>query len=162
MLKTWSNTCLVAFSRIPKIEKIIDSGVETRVNSGFQSLHLQSGVSNEQLYAEILKLIDEKRKIVNLYFITSTALEALPDHFRLLLELRFIYKRTYQEISSTHGIPMRTLYRRMDQAEQKFAKELAHMGYNEDFLEKEYSSSMLVKHIHDTIDEEKYLPSFNE
>ncbi len=160
MQKTWSNTCLVAFSRIPEIVKIIDSGVENRVNSGFQSVHLQCGITNEQLYNEILKLIDEKRKIVNLYYITTEAMNALPDNFRLLLELRFIYGKTFQEISSTHGIPLRTLYRRLDLAESKFSKELTKAGYGEDFLAKEYGDSLLIKKFYDRIDEEKYSPAY--
>lgn len=66
MNKNWSNTALVAYSLLPKIAKELNSGVESRVRSSFQSRHLKIGVSTEQLIGEILDLTEEKRKIVNL------------------------------------------------------------------------------------------------
>lgn len=69
MNKSWSNTALVAYSLLPKIVNELDFGVNSRVNSSFQSRHLKIGLSNEQLIGEIVELIDEKRKMVNLRFI---------------------------------------------------------------------------------------------
>ena len=63
MIKNWSNTLIVAYSHLPKIVKSIDFRVENCVNSGFKSVHLFHGVTNEQLYGEILKLIDENEDI---------------------------------------------------------------------------------------------------
>lgn len=71
MNKNWSNTALVAYSLLPKIAKELNSGVESRVRSSFQSRHLKIGVSTEQLISEILDLTEEKRKIVNLRFIVK-------------------------------------------------------------------------------------------
>lgn len=156
MNKTWSNTLLVAYSHLPKIEKAIDFGVENLVNSGFRGVHFSNGVSNEQLYEKILKLIDEKRKIVNVCYLVDSGLNALKDNHRLLLELRYVYQKTIQEISTTHGIPMRTLYRKLEDALTRFQIELSRMGFDEEFLEKEYSSSPFISKIHNALDTEKF------
>ena len=156
MNKTWSNTLLVAYSHLPKIEKTIDFGVDNLVNSGFRGVHFSNGVSNEQLYEKILKLIDEKRKIVNIVYIVDSGLNALKDHHRLLLELRYVHQKTIQEISTTHGIPMRTLYRKLEDALTRFQVELSRMGFDEEFLEKEYGSSPFISKIHNAVDTEKF------
>lgn len=153
---------LVAYSHLPKILKNIDFGVETLVNSGFQSVHMASGVSNEQLYEKILKLIDEKRKMVNLHYIVESGLNALKDNHRLLLELRYIDKKTIQDIATTHGIPMRTLCRKIDEAHQRFQKEIGRMGFDEEFLDKEYRDSIFVNKIYEGMDTDKFSPSYNK
>ena len=161
MTKNWSNTLIVAYSHLPKIVKIIDSRVENRVNSGFQSVHLQRGVTNEQLYGDILQLIGEKHKMYNLYHIVNDGLDEIKDNCRLLIELRYFRKKTWNEISQTHGIPMRTLHRRIDEALTRFQKAISKMGYTEEFLEKEYGSMKYMEILHESIDKEKFSPSFD-
>ena len=65
------------------------------------------------------------------------------------------------EISQTHGIPMRTLHRRIDEALTRFQKAIAKMGYTEEFLEKEYGSMKYMEILHESIDKEKFSPSFD-
>ncbi|MBR2484903.1 MAG: sigma-70 family RNA polymerase sigma factor [Clostridia bacterium] len=103
-----------------------------------------------------MKLIDEKRKIVNVCYLVDSGLNALKDNHRLLLELRYVYQKTIQEISATHGIPMRTLYRKLEDALTRFQVELSRMGFDEEFLEKEYSSSPFISKIHNAVDTEKF------
>ena len=50
MQKNWSNTSLVAYSSLQKIEKSLDFSFFRLVKSGFQSVHLKNGVSTEGVF----------------------------------------------------------------------------------------------------------------
>ena len=160
MIKNWSNTLIVAYSHLPKIVKSIDFRVENCVNSGFKSVHLLHGVTNEQLYGEMLKLIDEKRKMVNLYHIVNSGLDEISDSHRLLIELHCFKGKTFGEISAVHGIPMRTLFRRFDDALTRFKKAITKLGFDEEYLEKDYLPYSYMRKFYNSLDTENYLPSY--
>jgi hypothetical protein len=160
MVKNWSNTLLVAYCHLPKIIKNIDLGVERRVNSGFKSVHLMHGITNEQLYGEILELIGEKRKMVNLYVAVNTAFEGLDNSCALLIEMRYFKKMILQEISDKFNVPLRTLYRRLDDARVRFQKQLDFVGFDVEYIEKEYGNNRFISLIHDNIDNEKFSPTY--
>lgn len=161
MNKNWSNTALVAYSLLPKIAKELNSDVESRVRSSFQSRHLKIGVSTEQLISEILDLTEEKRKIVNLRFIVKKALDKMVDADREILVERIVQKKTFQEIADSHKIALRTAFRRIANAEEDFANNLRRCGYTEDWLEKEYGNDKYIAPIHERIKQDKYFVAKN-
>lgn len=161
MNKNWSNTVLVAYPLLPKIAKELDFRVKSRVNSSFQSRHLKIGVSNEQLIGEILKLTEEKRKIVNLRYIANLALNGISAEDRQILTDRIINKKTLQTISDGYGIALRTVFRRLSSAEQAFSRALSREGFNEIWLEKEYGNSKFIAPIHQRILNDKYFVAKN-
>ena len=161
MNKNWSNTALVAYSLLPKIVKELDSGVKTRVNSTFQSKHLKIGVSTEQLIGEILELTEEKRKVVNLRYIVDLALDRLTSEDREILEARIINKKTFQKISEDNGIALRTVFRRLANAEVAFAHALSRAGYSEEWFENEYGDDKFIAPIHERVLNDKYFVAKN-
>jgi hypothetical protein len=161
MIKNWSNTLIVAYSHLPKIVNSIDFRVENCVNSGFKSVHLLHGITNEQLYEKMVKLIVEKRKMVNLYHIVNEGLDAIPDSHRLLIELHCFKGKTFGEISAIHGVPMRTLFRRFDDALLRFKKAITKLGFDEEYLENDYSSYGYMRKFYNSLDTENYSPSYN-
>lgn len=161
MNRTWSNTALVAYTLLPKIAKELNQGIESRIKSSFQSVHLKIGVSTEQLINEILDLTDEKRKIVNLRFIVTKALEQMKDDTRELLIERMIKKKTFQQIADTHNASLRTTFRRMSNAEEEFAHNLKRCGYTDAWFEREYGQDKYISPIRKRISENKYFVAQN-
>lgn len=161
MNKNWSNTVLVAYSLLPKIVRELNFGVKTRVNSAFQSRHLKMGISNEELIGEILELTDEKRKIVNLRFVVQDALERLSTAEKNILVARIIEKKTFQAISEEFGISLRTVFRRVNAAEEAYASALYRAGFTEDWFEREYANDKYISPIHDRIMNDKYFVAKN-
>ena len=161
MNKNWSNTALVAYSLLPKIVKELNFGVKTRVNSTFQSRHLKIGVSNEQLIGEIIEMTEQKRKIVNLRFIVSLALDRLSYDSKHILIERIINKKTFQTISDESGMALRTVFRRLAMAELAFSRALNVFGYNEEWFEKEYGNDKYIAPIHERIMTDKYYVAKN-
>jgi len=156
MNKNWSNTALVAYSLLPKIVHELNSAVISRVNSSFQSKHLKIGVSTEQLIGEILEITEEKRKIVNLRYITSSALDALLPKNKALLTARVIEKKTFQKIAEEQNCSLRTVFRNVAESEKAFESALNRAGYTEDWFEKEYGTDKYIAPIHKRLHDEKY------
>lgn len=161
MNKNWSNTVLVAYSALPKIANQLDSGVKTRINSSFQSKHIRNGVSTEQLIGEIISINDEKRRICNLRFIVSAALNKMPLTDRRLLIARIVRKHTFQKIADDFGLSLRTVFRRIEHAEECFASNLKAMGYTEEWLKKEYGNDRFILPVYNRIISEKYFIAKN-
>lgn len=159
MEKNWSNTSLVAYSALPKIVKTLDLRLARLVNSGFKSEHLKNGVSTIRLIGEIMDVNEEKRKIVNLHFIVTTALDKLTDEQRHLLVGKFMALKTYAQLAEERGLSIRTTYRRVESALAKFASNLAMSGYTEDWFEKEYADVKYVASVKTRLSNEKYFSS---
>lgn len=161
MNKNWSNTALVAYSSLPKICQELDFCVKSRVNSAFQSKHLRNGIQNEQLIGEILQLNDEKRKIVNLRFIVSEALKKIENADKRILTLRMLEKKTFQQISEIMEISLRSVFRRLANAENSFELNLKKAGYGEEWLENEYGNDKYIRPIYKRIINDKYFVAKN-
>ena len=161
MNKKWSNTVLVAYSALPKIVKELDFSLARLVKSSFKSVHLKNGVSNLQLIGEIMEVNDEKRKIVNLRYIVSAALDKLTDTNRAILAGRIFKKQTFKELAQELDLSIRTLYRRFQDAEKEFDHHLKVAGYTEEWFEKEYGDDKYISHIHERLLQDKYLTTNN-
>lgn len=161
MNKNWSNTALVAYSLLPKIVHELNFGVKTRINSTFQSRHLRIGISNEQLISEILDITEEKRKIVNLRFIVQQALDSLSEMDRNILVERIIEKKTFQAISENNDVALRTVFRRVNNAEDAYASALKRAGYTEEWFEREYGKDKYIAPIYERIMNDKYFVAKN-
>lgn len=161
MEKSWSNTALVAYTLLPKIAQELNFGIENRVKSSFQSKHLKMGVSTEQLIGEIIDLTEQRRKIVNLRFIVSKALEKMKTDSRAVLVDRVLKKKTFQQIAEEQKVSLRTVFRRVAVAEEEFAHNLSRCGYTETWLEREYGQDKYIAQIRNRIKDEKYFVAKN-
>lgn len=79
MNKNWSNTVLVAFSALPKIQEELDFAFNSRLKSTFRSIHLKNGVSTEKLVKEMIEINERKRKTANLHLMVSAALNLVDE-----------------------------------------------------------------------------------
>lgn len=161
MLKNWSNTTLVAYSSLQKIEKSLDFSFFRLVKSGFQSVHLKNGVSTEKIIGEMLKINDEKAKICNLHFIVSTTIEQMSSMGRSLIIDKIFRKKTFAELAEEYHLSLRTTYRRFESALDEYAHKLKAAGYTENWFEQEYSGVKSIALIKSQFEEDKYLIAKN-
>ncbi len=153
----WGNTALVAYSLLPKIVDSLDFALKTRVKSCFQSRHLKMGISNEQLIGEILQINDEKRKIVNLAYIVNSTLERMKPNDGQIIRERIFNRKTFQTVADELDIALRTAFRRLEVAQQRFEEILTERGYSESWFEQEYGDDKYISEIKKRLDSEKYL-----
>ena len=91
----------------------------------------------------------------------TTALEQMKEKSRDILVDRMINKRTFNEISESQNIAMRTTFRRLETAENEFAKILSSLGYGERKLEEEFSNDKYIGSIYKRIQDDKYFVAKN-
>ncbi len=157
MNTSWGNAALVAYSLLPKIANSLDCAVKSRINSTFQSRHLKMGVSNEQLIGEILELIDQKRKIVNLAYIVKSTVERMKPIDKHILVERVFNKKTFTTIAEESDVALRTVFRRAEVAKMRFCQALASRGYTEEWFEKEYGNDKYISAVKSRVEQEKYM-----
>jgi hypothetical protein len=56
---------------------------------------------------------------------------------------------------------MRTLFRRFDDALLRFKKAITKLGFDEEYLENDYSSYGYMRKFYNSLDTENYSPSYN-
>lgn len=88
---------------------------------------------------KIIKLMDRKRKLINLKVIVEDCLVKIPKKSRRILSLFYIDGITGNLIAQLLGISLRTFFRQKSKALDYFCSELEKFGYNIDFFEEEYS-----------------------
>lgn len=155
MKKNWSNTVLVAYSLLPKIVRDLDNTICSLVNLGFKSKHIQMGISTESLIGEIMKYTNEKQQLVELHVIVRDALRELQELDRCMLAMRINRKMTYQQIATEQNVSLRTVFRRVAAAHDKFAAKLAFRGYTESWLEKNYKENTYIAPVREQLMSER-------
>lgn len=156
MNKNWSNTVLVAFSALPKIQEELDFAFNSRLKSTFRSIHLKNGVSTEKLVKEMIEINDRKRKTANLHLMVSAALNLVDEPEKRVLTARFIDNKTFQETAETENISLRTVFRRFDRAQESFACALRRQGMTEELFAEEYCTVPQIKAISERLDDSPY------
>lgn len=115
------------------------------------------GVSNEQLIGEILELIDQKRKIVNLAYIVKSTVERMKPIDKHILVERVFNKKTFTTIAEESDVALRTVFRRAEVAKMRFCQALASRGYTEEWFEKEYGNDKYISAVKSRVEQEKYM-----
>ena len=68
---------------------------------------------------------------------------------------------TFEEISKAHNIAMRTTFRRLENAEAEFAKNLSSLGYDESALQKDFANDKYISSIYMRLQTDKYFVAKN-
>ncbi len=161
MKKNWCNTLLVACSLLPKIVKTLDFGVSSRINSGFCGIHARCGVSTEQLIGEITELNGEKFNILFAADKVRRALDMMDESERDILRLRVYLKMSHKQIAKLKNASERTVFRKLNRAENSFAYNMMTLGCDEKTLDECFGRSRLMKAIKERIENGVYFVAKN-
>lgn len=138
-MKYWSKSALSVYRYLETMSKSIDKIVldlgkssNNHEISNYQTTYSQTN--------KILKLMDRKRKLINLKVIVENGLANLSKESRRILTLFYIDGITANYISQLLGISIRTFFRQKLKALEEFCKEIGESGYNVDFFEEDYSN----------------------
>ena len=138
MLKNWSNTLLVAFSRTPKMLAELDHAFNSRLKSTFGSIHLKNGITTEQIIGEMLRINYFKCKICEMREAVEGALGSMDESSRGYLTDRVLKGRTFRELALSRGVSLRTAFRRFEAAELALTRALRRSGYTEERMRREF------------------------
>lgn len=136
-MKYYSRSALSIYRYLETMSKSLDKVVldigkcSGKVSiKNYQTAHSQTG--------KIIKLMDRKRKVVNLKVVVEECLAGIPKDSRRLLSLFYIDGITANVISQLLGVSLRTVFRQITKALDAFGIELDKKGYGQVFFEEEY------------------------
>lgn len=134
----WSKSLLASYRILPKIVKSIDSYTMTMALGSF------SYAGNTlDLMQKIIDNNKRKEALINAKVIVDTTLADLKPKYRQVLEMKYIDKKSFEDIADILGICLRTVFRRYAFAIKSFSAILRAKGYDEAWLEKRYARDSL-------------------
>ncbi len=128
----WGKTILYTYKYLPRITEGIDKMVnQTAFNSFFYCNNNQKDNNVLAVSNKIIKLIERKKRLVNIKVLVDKCLLACqPLNAQLLVE-KYIDNDTSEDIASRHGINIRTYFRKLESAEANFYSHMVKLGFSE-------------------------------
>lgn len=152
-MHVWARTILTAYRYLERLSDAIDTMIENR---GINSMNL-SGASYScnnifNLAEKIIELSQRKVKLINLKILTEDVLEKCGEKHGKLLILKYIDKMKNVDIAKVCDLSLRTYFRRLESAEQRFEEVLSLLGYDEKRLEEYLSGERWILEIKNRIE----------
>lgn len=154
----WTKTILSVYRYLERVCNAIDRiCMQSALASGNI---LGSNFHNNNALAISQKLIDlsqRKVNLINLKVLTDEIFKSLSEKDAKMLILVYCDGQKRKDIAQRCNISLRTVFRRIDSAEQSFAKKLVCKGYNSFSLNKMLQGEAWIKSVYD-----KYCQKGNE
>ncbi len=143
MYRVFAKTILTAYSSLEFMVGQIDILVRKKVASSYSAGDVC--VSAQRQIEEILVLMDKKANLINLKLLTDEVLSTMDRADNNILTDRYIKKIRPEKTIESLGISRRTLFRRLDKAEESFAKGCIMRGFDQKWLEQNYFDQSWIK-----------------
>ena len=140
-LKTWSKTLLESYIHLKYFAKTVDKLIlRLSLNSNITSSTDLLIYNTYVLTDKLISLCERKKVICNTKVLVDEILLDLPIEYSKILILKYIDKLSNLEISKIYNVNVRTIFRKLQIATDKFANRLLVKGYNNENLLKIYNS----------------------
>ena len=127
----WGKTILTIYKYLDRVSASIDKLVKQNAFNSFYFVganQSQNGVM--EVADRILELTERKKKLINLRVLADKALlECDRGSAQILIE-RYMDGDNSQEIADRHNLNIRTYFRHLFAAEEKFCKNMASFGFD--------------------------------
>lgn len=113
--KFWIKTLLGSFNVFPEIIKTIDRIIELQASTvSFASDIYNKEGSTYNQFEKVINLTERKNSLLNIYIMTKELIKTLSEEDICILEKKYIYDYSVEDISRELEISLRTVYRRLD------------------------------------------------
>ena len=143
MYKIFAKTILTAYSSLEYMAEQIDILVRKKVACSYSTGDVC--VSAERQIEDILVLMNKKANLINLKLLADEVLSTMDGASKNVLADRYIKKIRPEKTIEQLGISRRTFFRRLERAEESFAKGCFMRGYDKNWLEENYFDQSWVK-----------------
>ena len=123
----------------PKIEEEVGA-IETRI----ERVALSPYGETIAKYGEIMQLMDEKIRLINLKVLHRILRDVLLSDERKLLK-QIARGETYAKVGKTLGLATSSVFKRVSKIIDRISKVLDKAGWSEERLNREFSSLSLIK-----------------
>ena len=132
--ETWSKSLLATYNALPLVAKCIDSS------------NMQMALGSFSYQGNVLDLIDKmiannsrKQALINAKVIVDDTLALLKPKHKLVLELRYLKRKSFEQIASLMNICLRSVFRWHELALKQFTSIRIMKGYDDEWLAKYYA-----------------------
>ena len=143
MYKVFAKTILTAYSSLEYMVEQIDILVRKKVAGGYSAGDVC--VSAQRQIEEILVLMDKKINLINLKLLADEVLSTMDRAFGDVLTDRYIKKIKPEKTIEQLGISRRTFFRKLERAEESFAKGCIMRGFDQKWFEQTYFDQSWIK-----------------
>ena len=147
MYRIFAKTILSAYSSLGFVADKIDVLVRRRVAAGYSGTDCVCTSAQKQI-EEIVLLMNKKANLINLKLLADEVLACMEDKSGNLLKLKYIQKTKVQDIMDQMQVSQRTFFRRLDKAEESFAKKCFARGYDQKWFEENYFDQSWIKDLY--------------
>ncbi|MBE7073919.1 MAG: hypothetical protein E7379_02370 [Clostridiales bacterium] len=147
---TWGKTILSVYKYLDRVSNAIDKLVkENAFNSYYFTGANQTRNGVMQVAERIIELTERKKRLINLRVLTDKALiECDCGSAQILIE-RYMDGDSSQEIASRHNLNIRTYFRHLVNAEEKFTSIMAKFGFDDKKLSEYLKGEKWIMEVYD-------------
>lgn len=148
----WAKTLLTTYRYFERMAGAIDKMVDTRAMNSMCMSGADYSTNNVlSLSEKIIELSERKVKIINLKILVENSLDRCGDSFARILIGKYIDGAKNIELCEKFGLPYRTYFRRLSDAERRFESAMSTLGFNSEKLESYLSSEKWILFAKDKI-----------
>ena len=136
----WSKSLLASYNYLPIVAKCID---KSNMQMALGSFSYQGNALD--LMEKMMENNKRKRALVNAKVIVDTTLELLKEKNREVLKLRYIKRKSFEQIAEILNICLRSVFRWHDVAIKQFSSLCIMRGYDENYMNDNYSKDGLFE-----------------
>lgn len=155
MYKIFAKTILTAYSSLEFVVGQIDVLVRRKVASGYSAG--DACVSAQRQIEEIVVLMDKKANLINLKLLADETLSKMDRAGNSVLTDRYIKKIRPEKTMEQLDISRRTYFRRLEKAEESFAKSCFMRGFDQKWLEENYFDQSWIKDLYERISQKEQM-----
>lgn len=149
--ETWSKSLLATYNALPLVVKCID---RSNMQMALGSFSYEGNVLD--LMNKMLANNARKEALINAKVIVDNTLELLKPKHRLVLEMRYLKRKSFEQIAQDLNICLRSVFRWHELALKQFSSIRTMKGYDDEWLSKYYSGDpVFVKCIRYCADREE-------
>ena len=152
----WGKTILSVYKYLDRVSSAIDKLVkENAVNSFYFTGTNQSRNGVMQVAQRILNLTERKKKLINIRVLADTALMECDRGSAQILIERYMDGCTSEEIAQRNNLNIRTYFRHLVNAEEKFCSVMAKYGFNDKKLAEYLAGEKWIMEVYEKFAEEE-------
>lgn len=153
MDRIFAKTILCAYGSLETVAGHIDDLVMRRaLSSNVQSGDFALFGAQRQIEG-VVRLMNKKNDLINLKVATDEALAAIDGTSRSILEDKYFRRLKLADTAARLGLSLRTCFRRLQKAEERFANACAAKGCDQKWFEENYFSQSWLKNLYFRIKE---------
>lgn len=153
---TWGKTVLSVYKYLDRVSEAIDKLVkENAVNSFYFTGTNQNRNGVMQVAERILNLTERKKKLINLRVLADKALVECDRGAAQILIERYMDGDSSQLIAQRHNLNIRTYFRHLISAEEKFSAIMAKYGFTDKKLNEYLAGEKWIFEVYDKFKSEE-------